>query len=630
MACFCRVAFKNGLVSTYLIALLLPVGTAIGDTPLETIRVASELNRPVFATAAPGDSSRLFIMEQRGVIKILELDTNTVLGTPFLDIDSLVLGPTDRFDERGLLGLAFHPDWANNGFFFVNYVSNSRFTTIARYKISDGDPNVADPASAEIVLQFFQPFSNHNGGWIDFGPNDGHLYIATGDGGSGNDPGNRAQDITDQFLGKLLRINVDSLPYTIPADNPFVGKTGDDEIWAYGLRNPWRSCFDRETGDLYIADVGQNAREEIDFQPADSTGGENYGWRCMEGNRCTGLSGCECFSEDLVDPIHEYFHGTGFSVTGGYVYRGAAIPDLRGVYFFADYETDRIWSFRFVLGQVTEFTERTAELANEFFINDIASFGEDDAGEMYIVDRGGTTTGQIFKIIASEPICIVHGDPGWDRSDPNTWTSVEDWAFSGYVDPKVESTDGVNRDRGLTQFDVVFNREPFGDAFGAPVTPANVSVSVTGGVAPGIANVAKSGNVVTVELDGFIPLQEWATFDFSVFDDDGTEIVDNGNEGEGVDECARLDVAALPGDVNNNGDTQPQDLSRIQASFSAGAPFTMLPDAHIRSGSIDDYFDISRGNGFQPQDISREIAALNGNAPFTRNWNGVGLNNPQP
>ncbi|MCH7526738.1 MAG: PQQ-dependent sugar dehydrogenase, partial [Planctomycetes bacterium] len=579
MACFCRVKLLNRMALMSLMALLFPVGTAIGDTPLETIRVASGLNRPVFATAAPGDSNRLFIMEQRGVIKILELDTNTVLGTPFLDIDALVLGPIDRFDERGLLGLVFHPDWANNGFFFVNYVSNSRFTTIARYKISDGDPNVADPASAEIVLQFFQPFSNHNAGWIDFGPNDGHLYISAGDGGSANDPGNRAQDITDQFLGKLLRINVDSLPYSIPADNPFVGKTGDDEIWAYGLRNPWRPSFDRDTGDLYIADVGQNAREEINFQPADSTGGENYGWRCMEGNRCTGLSGCVCFSEDLVDPIHEYIHPIGFSVTGGYVYRGAAIPDLSGVYFFADYETDRIWSFRFVLGQVTEFTERTAELANEFFINDIASFGEDNAGEMYIVDRGSTTTGQIFKIIPSEPICIVHGDPNWDRDDPNTWTSFEDWAFSGYVDPKVESTDGENHNLGIIEITVVFNTEPFGGPNGEDVTPLNVTVEVTGGTPPTVINVSKNGNALTVEFDPetLPPLQEWTTLDFDVFDDDGIEIVDSGNEGEGVDECARLDVATLPSDVNNDGSTQPLDLSREIASFGAGDPFTMLP-----------------------------------------------------
>ena len=225
-------------------------------------------------------------------------------------------------------------------------------------------------------------------------------------------------------------------------------------------------------------------------------------------------------------------------------------------------------------------------------------------------------------------ICIVHGDPAWDRNDPNTWTSFEDWAFSAYVDPKVESTDGINRDLGLTKFDVVFNTEPFGDDFGGPVTAANVSVSVTGGAAPGIANVIKNGSVLTVELNGLMPLQEWATFDFQVWSADGIEIADNGNEGEGVDECSRLDVGTLPGDVNNNGDTQPQDLSRIQASWSAG--IEMLPDAHIRSGSIADYFDISRDGLFQPVDIGRVVAALSGSAPFTRNWNGVSMNSAQP
>ena len=231
---------------------------------------------------------------------------------------------------------------------------------------------------------------------------------------------------------------------------------------------------------------------------------------------------------------------------------------------------------------------------------------------------------------ATPAICIVHGDPDWDRNDSNTWTSFEDWAFSGYIDNKVESTDGVNRDLGLTQFDVVFSAEPFGDAAQGPVTAANVSVSVTGGAAPGVANVTKNGNVLTVELSGLMPLQEWTTFDFQLWNADGIEIADAGHEGEGVDECSRLDVGTLPSDVNNDGETQPLDLSREIASFSAGDPFTMLPDGHIRSGSIADYFDISRDGLFQPIDIGRVTAALNGSAPFTQNWNGVGMNSIRP
>ncbi|MCZ6492810.1 MAG: PQQ-dependent sugar dehydrogenase [Planctomycetota bacterium] len=304
-----------------------------GIEPLTTVRVASGLNRPVFATHAPGDFSRLFIVEQRGVIKILDLATKMVLAEPFLDIDVLVGGPNDNFDERGLLGLAFHPDYQTNGYFYVNYTNNSSDTSIRRFTVS-GNPDIADPASFFTLLTISQPFANHNGGWMGFGPNDDYLYIATGDGGFFCDPGQRAQDITNQLLGKMLRIDVDgddfpkdiNRNYAIPPDNPFVGVTGDDEIWAYGLRNPWRSSFDRETGDLYIADVGQNAREEIDYQPAASRGGENYGWDCEEGTECANsvspdcagtANGCSCGDPTLVNPIHEYTHSFGFSITGG-------------------------------------------------------------------------------------------------------------------------------------------------------------------------------------------------------------------------------------------------------------------------------------------------------------------------
>lgn len=380
-----------------------------GIEAMTTVRVAGNLDHLTFVTYAPGDYTRLFIVEKQGRIKVLNLKTGVLNATLFLDIDALVGGGLSTNDERGLLGLAFHPDYQNNGYFYVDYTNNVGTTTVARYSVSN-DPEVADPGSALILLTIFQPFSNHNGGWIGFGPNDGFLYISTGDGGSAGDPGNRAQDITNQLLGKMLRIDVDGNDgpggnYGIPAGNPFVGITGDDEIWAYGLRNPWRSSFDRATGDLYIADVGQNAWEEIDFQPADSTGGENYGWRCYEGDHTFNTGGCPP-AKTMVFPIHEYSHALGRSLTGGYVYRGCAIPTLDGTYFFADYVFTRLWSFTYEGKNNPTVTSRIAELSpssDGFSINQISSFGEDARGELYIVDQGSGFSGQVFKIVPVKP-----------------------------------------------------------------------------------------------------------------------------------------------------------------------------------------------------------------------------------
>ncbi len=381
-----------------------------GIEALTTVRVAGALDHLTFVTHAPGDYTRLFIVEKQGRIKVLNLKTGVLNATKFLDIDGLVGGGFQINDERGLLGLAFHPEYQINGFFYVNYTDTSGRTTIRRYSVSN-DPEVADPSSGVTLLAIAQPFVNHNGGWIAFGPIDGYLYISMGDGGNSNDPGNRAQDITDQLLGKMLRIDVDGNNgpggnYGIPADNPFVDKIGDDEIWAYGLRNPWRPSFDRVTGELYIADVGQGAWEEINVQPADSLGGENYGWRCMEGNACTGFSGCTCNDPALTDPIYTYSHAFGRSLTGGYVYRGCDIPTLDGTYFFADYVFARLWSFTYDGNNVLNFTSRIAELSpssDGFSINQISSFGEDARGELYIVDQGGGSTGQVFKIVPVKP-----------------------------------------------------------------------------------------------------------------------------------------------------------------------------------------------------------------------------------
>jgi glucose/arabinose dehydrogenase len=368
-----------------------------------------------YAGHAPGDASRLFVVEQRGRILILDLGTNTVLGTPFLDIDSRV---TNTGNERGLLGLAFHPNYASNGLFYVNYSRTSDGDTIvAEYEVT-ANPDVADFNSERILLTINQPQTNHNGGWVGFSPLDGYLYIAMGDGGNFCDTGSghtagigNSQDITANLLGKMLRIDpTGGVPYAVPSDNPFVGIDGDDEIWAYGLRNPWRSSFDSATGDLYIGDVGQDLREEVDYQNAASVGGENYGWRCREGNACStaGASGCPATTgctcpaaqPSLTAPIHDYTH-TGnpgvCTVIGGYVYRGGTFPQLGGRYFFADFCSGDIWSFRVIDGVKTGFRSFESDFSpsiDGFNIGSIQSFGEDANGELYIV-----TSSAVFKVV---------------------------------------------------------------------------------------------------------------------------------------------------------------------------------------------------------------------------------------
>lgn len=366
---------------------------ASGPLRLTTTRVASGLLRPVALTAPPGDLDRLFIVEQhQGRIRIVK--NGSLLATPFLDIRTKI----NTGDEQGLLGLAFHPDYAQNGYFYVNYTggAGSGRTFVARYQVS-ANPDVANAASEMILINEAQPYSNHNGGWLDFGPDDGYLYVSLGDGGFFGDPGDRAQSL-GTILGKILRLDVDGgTPYAIPADNPFVGVGGArEEIWAWGLRNAWRCSFDRETADLWIADVGQNAWEEVNFEPASSPGGVNYGWRCREGlHPYDGSGSC---TAPRTDPIHEYAHGGGrCSVTGGYVYRGCAIPELQGTYFFGDYCSNEIFSFRYDGATLTEYTNRTVELApgGGLVINSPVSFGEDAAGELYVCDLGG----EVFKIV---------------------------------------------------------------------------------------------------------------------------------------------------------------------------------------------------------------------------------------
>ena len=342
--------------------------------------VATDLSDPVSITHA-GDS-RLFITLQIGQVVIH--DGTGRLPTPFLDIRSLV----SAGNERGLLSVAFHPRYQENGFFYVNYTNTQGDTVIARYSVSASDPNRADPASARQLLFIDQPFANHNGGQLQFGP-DGYLYIGMGDGGAGGDPGNRAQNLTD-LLGKMLRIDVNGNPYSIPPSNPFVQNTAArPEIWSSGLRNPWRFSFDRHTGDLWIADVGQGSLEEIDFQSRWSIGGENYGWRIMEGTRCFSPT-VNCPRTNLVLPVIEYGHTNGAcSVTGGYVYRGTRSPRLFGQYIYGDYCNGVIWAAtREPDGRVT-----SRQLIDTTF--NISTFGEDFNGEIYVADHGGV----VYRIV---------------------------------------------------------------------------------------------------------------------------------------------------------------------------------------------------------------------------------------
>jgi len=350
--------------------------------------VASGFDHPVLVTNAGDGSKRLFVIEQPGQIKIVQ--NGAVMGTPFLDIRTKV----SYGGEQGLLGLAFHPNYKANGYFYVNYTrAGDGATVVERYTISS-NPNIASASSAFTLLVIPQPYANHNGGNLAFGK-DGKLYIGMGDGGSAGDPQNNAQNI-NSLLGKILRIDVDSaVPYGIPPDNPFVGKDGADEIWALGLRNPWRFSFDRQTGDMLIGDVGQDLWEEIDFQPF-GVPGLNYGWRCYEGTHtynlnppCTGV---------LTAPITEYSHTEGQSVTGGFVYRGIHFPSLQGIYFYADFSQGKIWAL-----QRTGNTWSAPDLLLDTPYA-ISSFGEDEDGEVYIVDYYGGSVRLLAAIDLSKLI----------------------------------------------------------------------------------------------------------------------------------------------------------------------------------------------------------------------------------
>ena len=383
---------------------------------------------------------RLFIVQQGGLVRILNAN-GTVNTTPFLNLSSLI----SSGGERGLLGLAFHPDYATNGYFFVNYTNTSGNTVIARYTVNPTNPNIAN-TTATILMTITQPYSNHNGGSLKFG-SDGYLYIGMGDGGSGGDPENRAQNINTN-LGKMLRIDVNNTTapfYTSPPTNPYVGVTGNDEIWAIGLRNPWKFSFNRLNGDLWIADVGQNNIEEINKVPNPLAAGLNFGWRCYEGNVAYNTSGCAPIGT-MTMPIAQYNHSQGCSITGGYVYTGTQFPNFLNKYFFADYCENRIGYADTTTGAITYTPYFSGN-------NNFSSFGEDINGELYI-SNGNT----IYKII--------------DVSTAST-TSFEKAGFSLYPNPIKDNFIISNKN------EILISSIEFYDVNGKLIAVKNLSTSTT-------------------------------------------------------------------------------------------------------------------------------------------------------
>jgi glucose/arabinose dehydrogenase len=547
-----------------------------GDPALTTEVVATGLDVATYIASPPDDASRLFVTQQNGEIRVVE--DGMLLATPFLDIANLV--PNETFN--GLLGIAFHPSYAKNGHFYLHHprgAGASDRITIARYTASD-DPNVADPTSREEIMVLPYPATpgHHVGGWIGFGP-DGYLYVPLGDGNTtGGEAGGgaRAQSL-DSPWGKVLRIDVngddfpddDDRDYAIPAHNPFVGAGGNEAVWSLGLRQPYRASFDRETGDFWIADVGLFAREEIDFQPASSTGGENYGWNCAEGDLCTSNGNCSCQTGELTAPIIDYTHAFGCSLSGGAVYRGSAIPDLAGTYFYADYCSNRIWSLRYENGEVVDAVERTDELEppGAVAFDSILAIGEGPGGELYISDNNN-----VYRIVPAEPLHIMISDPP-----------------DGYIDSR-QPLDLDGDAQGISTFIVTFD----GDVSALNTDSFGIAEEGGAGTPPSITSVTQlDDDRVRLRVSPRLTVGAWTTITY-------------------VDTDSSIRVGYLPGDINGNATTGPTDILALIDSLNGITP---LPD---------DSTDINRDGTTGPLDILRLIDLLNGAGDLDP-WNGVSL-----
>ncbi|MCE7876625.1 MAG: hypothetical protein DYH14_04685 [Betaproteobacteria bacterium PRO3] len=392
--------------------------------PLPLVQVAAGLASPIDITHAGDGSGRLFIAQRDGIVRILR--DGALAASPFIDLRAVVIAG----DERGLLGIAFHPRFASTRLFYVNYTRKpDGASVIARYLVPPETPDRADPGSASVLLVIDQPYANHNGGGLRFGP-DGLLYIGMGDGGAGNDPQNRAQD-PGSLLGKMLRIDVDAgAPYAIPPGNPYANGGGRPEIWAVGLRNPWRYAFDPRNGDLWIGDVGQDAFEEIDVV-ASGAPPPNFGWRVLEGDRCTGLGGgAPCASSGYTAPVVSYPHDEGCSVTGGEVNLGSALPEVRGAYLFADFCNGKLWA---AVGSHAEgYTRRFIGTAGF----QVSTFGRDEAGEIYLADFGGGRILRLGSAPAGTVPVVEYHHAGLDHyfitSDPAEIAGLDSGAIAGW------------------------------------------------------------------------------------------------------------------------------------------------------------------------------------------------------
>lgn len=388
----------------YVLTLLGFAGLSAFAFPQDLVatEVASGLDQPVLATAPFRDADRLFIGEQSGAIRVLK--GGVLLAEPFLDVSTLV----STGSERGLLGLAFHPEYSLNGRFFVSVTDLGGDTSVLEFRASVGDPDRANPTPVQVIYSHPQPYDNHNGGCLAFAA-DGRLLLALGDGGGTFDPQGNAQNLSNG-LGSILRFDIDGPAPFIPPDNPFVGHGGEEAVFAHGLRNPWRFSVDPFTGDVWIGDVGQYEREEIDVLPGGSPGGENFGWRCLEGTACTGQTGCQCASGALTPPVFEIAHGQGdCAITGGHVYRGARIPELYGRYVFGDFCARKIRSLAWDGAVASDLRDHSEELdppGPARFIT-VSSFGEDGAGELYFCDYASGVVYRIDPECSATPYCAT-------------------------------------------------------------------------------------------------------------------------------------------------------------------------------------------------------------------------------